>query len=233
MLIEKTSLILPTEYEDTVLSVYLKAEVNSYTEPSIKGTYRRDEQKEFSKVKHKAACLIGTTNIPLKELAEMMGISYSTLRQWNIEPRFQERTKEKCREFSIVLTKFIHRVRGESSFINEEKLLQMSREELRDAELYSECVLENFIEDNLTPFGTERDLKAFRNIPESLVRVARIIFKKDADRIIEKIIRAYLKRAIHFYRKEDYKNLNKVLKEDMPEGEILKVVFLYLDKFFR
>ena len=108
----------------------------------------------------------------------------------------------------------------------------MSEEELRDAELYSECVLENFIEDNLTPFGTEGDLTAFRNIPESLVRFARIIFQKDADRIIEKIIRAYLKRAIHFYTQENYKNLNKVIKEDMPEGEILKVAFIYLDKFF-
>jgi len=231
MLIKKSDLRLPNEYDDTILSTYLKAEVDSYTEPSIKGTYKRDEQKEFSKVKHKAACLVGTTNIPLKDLAEMMGISYSTLRQWNIEPRFQERTKEKCREFSIVLMKYINRFRGESSFVSEEKLLQMSEEELQDAKLYSECVLDHFIADNLIPLKTERDLIVFRNIPESLVRFARIIFKKDADRIVEKIILAYLKRAIHFYTKEDYKNLNKLLKEDLPEGDILKVVFLYLNKF--
>lgn len=174
---------LPITYSGTILSDEINSRLRGYIEPKRPGI-KKGEKIGHSKIKYMAALILGATNFSQKELAELLGISYSSLRQWNMEADFRATKNHVLGCIAIELTNYF----GKHRSVRKDK-------KISDAEIYNDGIFTMLIDLLFQNYkGDKMFLQQMPNILIESFGVKR--FEEERALHVEKLIlRIYLQTA--------------------------------------
>lgn len=210
---------------DTLLKQFINREIDSYDEPVRKGRPRGDSIG-LSLPMFTAAVLSGVTNLQLKEISQISGANYGSLRNSVGNEQFLEIAIEDQGSFSIYIAEYLkQRIAELQQAMNERKDFYEAIAAIQplfdDARLYREETFRQICRVYFLEFTSAPDLIA---CPRAIfTRVVRTVFHHIdyARRIAE---RAFLDRVNEFLR------LNKgQFLSGKPHPDIGNLSMLYID----
>lgn len=92
----KVSLPIPVE-EASIFMRFIMERVNTYSE---------NPRERISPLKYMAALYVGCTNWTLKLIAETMTVPYTTIRKWNIQPKFKRLVEDGITDFVAYMIEY-------------------------------------------------------------------------------------------------------------------------------
>jgi hypothetical protein len=90
--------------QNTMLYRYCDKEINNFAEP-VRSGLKKGDKIGFSFAKNAAAILTALTNLQMKIIARDTGISYASLRTWNIQHDFIMEKERRLDEFAKLVRK--------------------------------------------------------------------------------------------------------------------------------
>jgi len=219
-----------SEYGDTFLTDWIREEMRFYGEPDRKGR-KRGELIGHSWIKRLSCYMNGTLNLSHKQRAKQLKVSYSTMRIWSTEELYRKISEQACEKFANEWVKHVNELRQG----NNPPSQKICKKKFADSALYSDCIITRIIHNFFPKFEFETYMA--RYTPQVLITALQLDnFKKDRRQEVEQnITKEFLMRAIEFYTRENYINLNEILSEESTESstrlkDILSMVKEYLQE---
>lgn len=175
--------LLPIAYSGTILSDEINNELKNYIEPVRLGV-KKGDKIGISKIKYMSALILGATCFKQKEVSELLGISYSTLRQWNMEAVFQTTKKHILYCIAIELMTYFGQHRG-----------VRKNKKISDAEIYNDEIFVRLLD--LLFQNYKGDKKFLSQLPDILIESfgVRDFQEERAEHIEKLILNIYLQSA--------------------------------------
>ena len=219
-----------SKYQDTYLSDWIRERMRFHPEPQRKGR-KRGDQIGHSWIKQLSCYMSGTINFSHKEKAKQLKQSYSTVRIWETENFYKELSENACDKFAREWVSYVNNMRKDDNPPSE----KICKKKFADTAQYSDCVITKIIDQFFPTFEFDSQMPRYK--PQVLITALQLDnFTKDRRQVIERnITKEFLKRAIEFYTRDNFINLNHLMREEATESsdrlkEILTAVREHLQE---
>ena len=152
------------------------------------------------------------------------------MRIWSTERPYKRIDEEACETFATEWVKYVDGLRRSDYPPSEE----ICKKKFADSAHYSDCVIEKIIELFFPTFEFESHIS--RYTPQVLIKALQLDnFSKERRQVIEQnITREFLKRAIEFYTRDNFINLNQIFSEESADStEKLKEILTMMQEYLQ